>query len=423
METVRLTGMAHGGDAVGHLSDGRAVFVGFAIPGEVVHVEVTTDKPRWARARLLEVLEPSADRVAPPCPYYGTCGGCRLQHIAGQRQAQLVGQVVAEQLQRLGGVDNPVVAETVRPADYGYRSRARFAVDRAGRLGFRKAASHDIVAVERCLLLDEATQTAREAAGDRWTGATEVEVRSGVRGAAAIVDVVAKPRGRPALPPGELAVTRRGGGPPLRGDPVVTESVAGMDFRVSPGSFFQANRAGAEALVALVCRAVAAGDRVLDLYAGVGLFARALAAKGAEVTAVEAGAAAATDARHNLRDLPPSSAAVGQDLSSSAAVGSGPARVVRAPVERYLAEAAANGTQADVVVLDPPRRGAGTAVVADLVRVARGTIVYVACDPAALARDARALLAAGWRLTEAVPVDQFAQTAQIEVVATFTPAR
>ena len=401
MQPVRLTGMAHGGDAVGHLPDGRAVFVGFAIPGETVRVEVTTDKPRWARARLLEVLEPSPDRVDPPCPYYRTCGGCRLQHIAGDRQAQLVAQVVGEQLQRLGGIEAPAVADTVRPSDYGYRSRARFAVDRAGRLGFRKAASHDIVAIDRCLLLDEATQAAREAAGDRWAGATEVEVRSGVQGAAAIVS---KPHGRPELPPGGLAVTRRGGGRPLRGDPVVTESVAGMTFRVSPGSFFQANRAGAEELVRLVGRSVSAGDRVLDLYAGVGLFAGALAVQGADVTAVEGGATAAADARRNLRAISPS------------------ARVVKAPVERYLAAAVAHREQAEVVVLDPPRQGAGAAVVADLARVARRTIVFVACDPAALARDARALAAAGWRLVDAVPVDQFAQTAAIEVVATFTRA-
>lgn len=412
MQPVRLTGMAHGGDAVGHLEDGRAVFVGLAIPGEIVRVEVTTNKPRWARARLLEVLEPSPDRVDPPCPYYGSCGGCRLQHITGDRQAQLVGQVVGEQLQRLGGIAAPAVADTVRPADYGYRSRARFAVDRAGRLGFRKAASHDIVAIDRCLLLDQATQTAREAAGDRWADAAEVEIRSGVHGAAAIVS---QPHGRPALPPGGLAVTRRGGGRPLRGDPVVTESVAGMTFRVSPGSFFQANRAGAEELVRLVRRAVTTGDRVLDLYAGVGLFAGALAVAGADVTAVESGAAAAADARGNLRGLSLDSATPEPGVP-------GAVRLVKTPVERYLADAVTRREQADVVVLDPPRRGAGPAAVADLARVARRTIVYVACDPAALARDARALTAAGWRLVEAVPVDQFAQTASIEVVATFAPS-
>jgi tRNA/tmRNA/rRNA uracil-C5-methylase (TrmA/RlmC/RlmD family) len=185
---------------------------------------------------------------------------------------------------------------------------------------------------------------------------------------------------------------------------VVTESVAGMTFRVSPGSFFQANRAGAEELVRLVGRTVSAGDRVLDLYAGVGLFAGALAVQGADVTAVEGGATAAADARRNLRAISPL------------------ARVVKAPVERYLAAAVARREQAEVVVLDPPRQGAGAAVVADLARVARRTIVFVACDPAALARDARALAAAGWRLVDAVPVDQFAQTAAIEVVATFTRA-
>ena len=411
VEDVDVVRLAHGGEAVGRLGDGRAVFVAGAVPGERVRVAVTQARRRWARAHLLAVLEASPDRTDPPCPYFGPtggpqrpggCGGCQLQHIAPDRRASLVRRVVIDQLQRIGGVAEPSVADTVIPAEYGYRSRARFSVDADGRLGFRGHRSHAVRPIDRCLLLDDATQHARDEAGDAWAGAAQVEVRTGADGRAALT-VLPTDTGLTALPPRPEAVAlvgAAGRAQALRGDPVLVEHVAGHDFRVSPDSFFQANRAGAAVLVELVLAgaAVGSGDTVVDLYAGVGLLTRALATSGARITAVEAGAAAAADAATNLAGI---------------------AEVVRARAERWLAGAAARGERVDVAMLDPPRRGAGAAAAAELARVARRTIVYVACDPAALARDTAALLASGWRLAEAVPVDQFAQTAQIEVVATF----
>ncbi len=404
-EVVELRGMAHGGEAVGRLADGRAVFVGYAIPGETVHAEVVTSRASWARARLLDVVKPSPDRVTAPCPYFGPgrCGGCRLQHVAGSRQAAMVRQVVVDQLQRLGKITDPPVAETVPAGSYGYRSRARFAVDRGGRLAYRRAGSDALLPVDRCLLLDDATQALRDAAGDDWAGAAEVEIRSAPSGGAVVVHAPVSSRRRDvALPPGDVPVALASAArtTSLRGRTVLTESVAGFAFRVSPRSFFQANRAGAETLVALVREAagVRSGDTALDLYAGVGMFARAFAADGAAVTAVESSPAAVADATHNLRDL---------------------ADVVRAPAGPAVAALRDAGRRVDVAVLDPPRRGAGIALMDDLAAVVSRTIVYVACDPAALARDAAALAGAGWQLTRAVPVDQFAQTAHVEVVATF----
>jgi tRNA/tmRNA/rRNA uracil-C5-methylase (TrmA/RlmC/RlmD family) len=383
-EIVTLSGFAHGGEAVGRLPDGRAVFVAHAIPGETVRVRITHTQKRWCRAELVEVLDASPDRVPAPCPYFGPgqCGGCRLQHIAGARQHQLLRQVVVDQLERVGHIADPNVTEVVDAGDYGYRNRARFGVTGQGALGFRRWATHDLIPIDRCLLLDEPTHQQRTRAGDQWEDVPEVEVRTATRGAA----IVADPAGRPRL---------------AAGSETMTQEVAGLHFRVSATSFFQSNTAGAAALVALVrgYAAVQTGSSALDLYCGVGLFAAALAADGAAVTAVESHPVAARDARANLPG----------------------AEVISIAVEAAVARLQRNSRTFDVVVLDPPRRGAGAKVVTAVAALATTAIVIVACDAATLARDAGTLHGLGWRLREATPVDQFAQTGHVEVVAVFDP--
>lgn len=389
---LELTGITHGGEAVGRLPEGKACFVPFAIPGERVRVEIVEERARWARARLLEVLSPSPDRVAPPCPLFGpgACGGCHLQHVAPARQADLKRRVVVEQLERVGRIPAPPVEATVHVAETAYRTSARFAVDREGRLGFRAAGSNDVVPVARCLVLAPHTQAARTAAGDDWRDVQEVTVRAGADG-------------------GSVVLVHEDGATTVRGDEALHMRVGGFDFRVSPTSFFQPSLAGAEVLLRLVREAagVAPREPAWDLYAGVGLFARALAADGARLTAVEAHPAAASDARVNLP----------ADV-----------RVITARAEdavSRLRHEGLHGTQAaprGVVVLDPPRKGAGAQVTRAVAAARPRVIVYVSCDPAALARDARTLADAGYALARAVPVDQFAHTHHVETVATFTPA-
>ena len=380
--TVDLHGFAHGGEAVGRLPDGRVVFVGYGIPGETVTVRLTEEHERWCRGSLVDVVEPSPDRVAPPCPYFGVnqCGGCSLQHIAAERRRTLLRQVVVDQIERLGKIPDPPVAPTRAAGEYGYRNRARFGVTATGALGFRRAGSTDVLVIDRCLLLDDATQRVREEAGDAFAGAAEVEVRSAVHGAAVVVN-----------PGPQQQVTHN--------EPM-TERIAGMDFAVSASSFFQANRAGAEVLVELVVAGarIATGDTALDLYSGVGLFARALADGGAATTAVEGAPSSVDDARRNLA------------LDAKVVAGS-----VRKVVPRLRRE----GAQFDVVVLDPPRSGAGRDVIDGVAALARRTIVLVACDAAALGRDAGTLTRQGWHLRLVTPVDQFAQTGHVEAVAVF----
>ena len=408
---ITLDGIAHGGEAVGRLPQGKVCFVAHAIPGERVRVEVVEERAKWTRGRLLDVLEASPDRVVPPCPYAGPeqpegptrCGGCVFQHVAAPRQAAMKHRIVVEQLQRIGRFTDPPVDEVVEVAPFGYRTHARFAVDEHGRLGFRRLRSHDTVPIDRCLLLTEAAQAARDAAQDAWTGAEEVEVRSGVDGDALVVHP--GPGGMPPLPESETPVALVGAGKPvdLRGDTAITAEVDGFRFRVSATSFFQPGPAGASTLARLVREyaEVRPGERVLDAYAGVGLFSRVLAEDGGMVTAVESHPAAARDARHNLE---------------------GHATVVRAEVERYARHEAVD-QPVDVVVADPPRQGAGRHACRALARLGPRALVYVSCDPAAFARDARVLTEEGLSLVRVTPVDQFAQTAAIELVALFVPER
>ncbi len=401
---VELTphGFAHGGAAVGRLPDGRACFVDYAIPGERIRARITDDRRRWARATVVEVIDPSPDRVEPPCPLFGPgrCGGCKLQHITPSRQAELLGTVIADQLRRIAHLEVPGdgTVEVLRPHSrdgLGYRNRARFVVTRSGRLGFRRARSHDPVIVDDCPLLERSARAILSRIRSGWSQTSQVQLQVGSDGGGALTVT-----GHGTSVPSDLpAVVHSPGGPDRRlGDPRVHLDVGGRRFVVSAGSFFQASVAGAELLVDLVRRFTAAspGAHVVDCYAGVGLFSAFLAADGARVTAVEAGPAACADARVNTAALPVE--VVLADVTTSPAVAP--------PV--------------DAVVLDPPRAGAGPVVVAWVAGLEPARVVYVSCDPATFARDARSLADAGYLLTRIVGVDQFTHTAHVEIVAAFT---
>lgn len=398
---ITLHGFAHGGSAVGRLPDGTACFVDYAIPGEHVRVRVVDRRKRWARAELVEVVTPSPDRVDPPCPLFGPgrCGGCRLQHIAPARQAELLSGVIGDQLRRIGHLDVEDPGEMVRPhpADgLGYRNRARFAVDRTGHLAFRRAASHDLIAVDDCPLLVPAARETLHDTASGWRGAREVQLQVGTDDRA--VFAVTPGRGTPTIPGDAAAVvTGRGHRRDQRTTPHATFTVAGRSFEVSATSFFQASVPASEHLVALVRRMTeATGEQhVLELYAGVGLLTTALAADGARVTAVESSPQACRDAERNTAGL---------DVT-----------VVRAPAGPGVRVAG----PVDAVVLDPPRQGAGREVVDWIAGMAPARVTYVSCDPATFARDARMLVDRGYRLVEVVGVDQFTHTAHVELVGAF----
>lgn len=400
--TVTVDGFTHGGEGVARI-DGKAVFVPGALPGERVVVRIVDDRRRWARAALLEVVEPSPDRVQPPCPYVGECGGCDLQHATPDAQRRLKTRVVREQLERLGGIVDPPVADcrAVGP-DLGYRSHVQLHAAPDGRLGFHRAASHDVVAIDRCLVVRDEVQALREQIGDA-TGAARVTIRA--HGSARAVVLTPSERGLD-LPDGDVDLLLEqpdGRTVSIRGDGELTERIGDIELRFPANAFFQVSPEGARALVDTVLASVGdvSGAVVWDLYAGVGLLSLPLAAAGAAVVSIEshdaASSAADANATANRLDV----------------------EVVHASVEHALAGAAGDLEEPDVVVLDPPRRGAGIEVVDAITARAPETIVYVACDVASLARDTRRLAEGGYRLMEAVPLDLFPMTHHVEVVAAF----
>jgi tRNA/tmRNA/rRNA uracil-C5-methylase (TrmA/RlmC/RlmD family) len=353
--SVEVGPVAHGGHCVARLPEGRVVFVRHALPGERVVVEVTegTDGDRFWRADAVEVLAASPDRVTPPCPVAGPglCGGCDFQHVSLDRQRALKADVVAEQLRRLAGLDVSVVVEAV-PGDEGglrWRTRTRFAHLADGRRAMRKHRSHELVPVDDCLIATRAAES----------------------------------------PPGAETVSAGG---------------LSHHFVVGDEGFWQVHPGAPRVLVETVLEMLdpRPGERVLDLYAGVGLFAAFLAdfVGAGSVVAVEGHPGAARHAAENLPDG---------------------VRVLRGDVGQVLT--ATLDEPFDLVVLDPPREGARRAAVELVADRSPRAVAYVACDPAALGRDVATFAEHGYGLRELRAFDLFPMTHHVECVALLTRVR
>lgn len=369
---VTVGPVAHGGHCVAR-HDGRVVFVRHALPGESVTVRLTdTTHDAYWRGDAVAVHRASPHRVAAPCPISGPggCGGCDLQHVAPAHQAEWKRQVVAEQLQHLAGIDWEGTVEPVTPGpdDGGWRTRMRWFADPEGRWGLRRHRSHRVIPLP-----------------PQGCGIALVDPPGPDGGTGTTADVAVDADGA-------VAVTvdgERVGGPD-----VLRQRAAGHDYRVAVDGFWQVHPAAAETLVAAVLDGLRPepGERALDLYCGVGLFAGALADRGVRVQGVEGSAEAVRQARHNVPR----------------------ARFRAGRVDRVLRSLP---RRSDLVVLDPPRKGAGRAVVRGVLERRPRAIAYVACDPAALARDLRTVRDAGWQVASIRAFDLFPMTHHVECVA------
>jgi tRNA/tmRNA/rRNA uracil-C5-methylase (TrmA/RlmC/RlmD family) len=407
--TLLAERVAHGGHVVGH-HEGRVVFVRHAIPGETVEVVVTSlgAQGRFLRADAVAVVDASPDRVEPPCAHAGRCGGCDWQHVAVGAQRQLKSEVLREQLHRLGGVDEIAgvpLTEAVKveavPGDtdgLGWRTRVRYAVSPDGDVGFRRHRSHQVEVVASCPIATDAVNDVG-VAGRRWRVVTEVEVVASSGGDRAVVVEPSSASRELAAVPRDVSVVG------LRGRTWVSEQAAGRSWRVQAGGFWQVHPGAADTLVDAVRSLLQPqpGEHLLDLYSGVGLFAGCLSddlGPDGRVDAVEFSVDACRDARRNLHEVPTVS-------------------IHQGDVEEWLA--AGSVDTVDVVVLDPPRSGAGATVLDHVLDLAPRAIAYVACDPAALGRDVGHLRAAGWRLAAVRGFDLFPMTQHLEAVALLLP--
>ena len=405
---LTLTAMAHGGAALGR-HEGRVIFVAGAIPGETVRAEISEDKERFARARVVEILVPSPHRVTPRCPHVPECGGCQWQHVAYAHQLALKTDVVRDQLARIAGIANPPVHPTIpAPSPWGYRNRVTFSVGDDDQLGFQRAASHDIVPIEECHIADPRLMALYDDLDLDLPGLTRLTLMAG----SAEDDLLMAFETRGDEPPSLSAdfpiscahlVSRDEAIPVnLIGHNHVTHHIAGYAYRASAGRFFQVNTAVAAILVKLVFDwlAPSPGATVLDAYCGVGLFTLPLAERAGLVIAVELDPGATEDLILNLGEI--------ENVE-----------VIQGPVEAVLPDLV-DAEPLHAAVVDPPRQGLDRAVVDALVASRPPRLVYVSCDPATLARDVKRLSRAGYALEQVQPVDMFPQTYHIETVALLT---
>lgn len=398
---LHLDDMTYGGAAVGR-HNGKAVFVPGGIPGEDVLVEIVEEKPRWARARLLEVIAPSPDRIAPPCENYNRCGGCQWQHIAYPAQLRLKQEIVRAQLERIGKIGQPPVQPTIGMENpWAYRNNMQFAVDDKGHLCLMATGTDRPVPVGNCrLLCPELTEVFQDLELD-YPELERVSLRAGQRTGERMLVLETKGGEVPELevdrPLSCVLLLPDGTGVSLIGSTHLHEEVGGKRLQVSAGSFFQVNTEQAQQLLRLVHEfaEVQPGDTVLDAYGGVGTFALNLAGLAREAIVVESNPSAVHDARENASE------------TANVKVIEGEVEDVLPTLEETI----------DVAVVDPPRAGVAPRALDALAARHPRRIVYVSCDPGSLARDLRTLLDRGYHLETVQPVDMFPQTHHIETVS------
>jgi 23S rRNA (uracil1939-C5)-methyltransferase len=443
--TVQVDRLTYGGPSIGRL-DGLAIFVTGAAPGELVRAKVRKTYRRHAEADVIAVEKPSADRVEPRCPHFAQgCGGCSWQHVAYSAQLDAKAAAVRDSLERLGGFrDLPIRPILAAPEPFGYRNKMEFAFHPDGILGLHpRGAWYDIIRLDECHLQSSPALDIVKAAQafvesqklscyhprSRQGFLRELCVRQS-RGTGEILLGIATSAGDfpsaeamaahlARVSPKIVGVVRMiRNAPEETAPPTATQTLFGRDymtevtgslrFRIRIDTFFQTNSAQAERLVEVVkdsCGDVTSAD-VVDVYCGVGFFSLALAAAGARVTGVEIVESAIAAARENAAD----------NNLSSLTFHAGDARKV-------LAEVLPAGLAPKVLVLDPPRAGAGGKVMRRIARACPERIVYVSCNPTTLARDLVELRPFGYTVTAVQPVDLFPQTYHVETVVELSRSR
>lgn len=395
---VRVRKLVQGGDGFAVAPDGRAMFIAGALPGELVSCALSQEKKNFLRAEVLEVLEPSPDRVVPACPYYGRCGGCNLMHLASASQASAKRTIVFENLRRIGGFEHndslfneSNLENGSECPSWGYRSRARFHVDaETGTVGFLGSGGTELVDIRQCPVLVPSLETLLDAGRDKLvrqarasvSGKTERNGKSREERRSRFSGIVSQRYAEIPVFAGDSELSFGSG--------IVHAAVAGKVFSVDSSVFFQSNRFVLPGLVAFVMDQVV-GPRVMDLYSGVGTFSAFLEKMDLEVVAVERDPRCLELARRNL---------VRTDFFTG--------EVERWGVGRHPA--------VDTVVVDPPRVGLDAEVPRMIASWRPERIVYVSCDSVTLARDLRKFIQRGYSPVRVKVFDFYPQTFHQETV-------
>ena len=395
---------AYGGDAIGRLPDGRAVFVPFAIPGERVSIKIVMDKKKFARGELVEILDPSPSRIEPRCPHFAECGGCHYQHITYHQQLLYKQKILQDQLERLGRLSSPPVKAVVpSPHQFNYRNQIKFQLDQKGKPGFIRTNKRGVLEINQCHLPELPL-------ADIWplleidpgSGVSTLGLRLGIQDDVLVAlesqhpfsaefDIENLPVSVIHHSPGYTEV--------LAGSEYTLMSVKDRQFRVSGRSFFQVNTLLAEQMVADIESALPAHPgTVLELYSGVGLFSAFIAPRADKLVAIESSETASEDFVHNLDQFD------NVDL-------------YQGPVEDILPKLS---IKPGVVLVDPPRTGLHKKVIGELIAMQPELLIYISCDPSTLARDSKLLAEGGFVPQKFIPFDFFPQTYHIETLSIWT---
>ena len=422
MQQISITGVTSEMQGVGRLADGRAVFVPGAIPGEKVEIEIAKDGGRFCTGRLINVLEASDERTESDCPYYGECGGCQLRHVSYKGALEMKRTRVYDALTRIAGIENPPLMDTLGcDGQLRYRNKAEYPITN-GHVGVREGAGHRVVRVDDCLiqhplsigvLRAAAPYIEKSAIRSGWlvtrvSRSGEVMVILSCEGKAPqwLANLAKLPGVKSVY---HCSLNKRpvhaldGNCRKIAGEAYITEQLCGMDFRISPQTFFQVNTPQAEKLYALAIEAagITPESRVLDAYCGCGTITLTAAQKAAYALGVEIVPPAIEDAKRNARA---NGLSEKTDFVCADAALDIPARISRG--ERY-----------DCVIVDPPRKGCDEKLIRALGKAKPPRIAYVSCDPGTLARDIKLLMEEGYTLQWARPVDMFPGSMHIETVA------
>lgn len=430
--------LIYGGDGLSHLpadenGRGKALFLPFVLAGEKVEASISEHKPGFARGQAERIIEASQHRVPPPCPYFGTCGGCHYQHAGYEHQLEIKREILRETLRRTAKVELTMDIQVHASPPWNYRNRTRLQVHTAPAFvaGYFKIRSHELLPVEQCPisspLINRAMTALWRSGGNRAVpeGVREIEFFANAEGTQLLLEVSCSSAARraairswaeefqSAMPEivGIVAFREQKGRPASEGfltvgsDSLIYQTKRAA-YRVSAGSFFQVNRYLTDELVRIVT-AGQSGEVALDLYAGVGLFSTALAGDFHHLFCVESSLTSSGDLSYNL----PSNG-----------------KAVQASTEQYLARMDRKGRvgkggflphsfhRPDLAVLDPPRNGLGERVARMITDLGAPRVVYVSCDPATLARDLVLFLGAGYHIEQLHLVDLFPQTYHLETV-------
>jgi len=411
---VNLEKLTYGGDAMGRLPDGRAVFVPFGLPGERVRVRLTEEKKNFARGELVEVIEASPDRITPKCIHFGICGGCHYQNLSYENQLTAKTEILRDQLTRIGKIQNPPVAPTVAsPSEWNYRNHAQFHLTGDGKIGFVNATGDSVIPISECHLPEPSINAFwPEIQFESNMNIERVSLRAGADDDLMLILESDSPETPELEIEADVSVVHLFEEHPvvIAGGDHISTRILGRDFRVSAGSFFQVNTPMAEKMVEhlLAALPVSNSDTLLDLYCGVGLFSAFFASRAGRVIGVESSSSACEDFVVNLDEFENVELYEGaaEEILPGLVAQIGPSTSLRTSNLCYA-------------LVDPPRAGLDPRVLDAMQALGPRGIAYVSCDPSTLARDAKRLIAGGYRLVKVTPFDLFPQTYHIESISIF----